>query len=356
MRILHVTESKGWSGGAANAFLTARELARRGHAVAFACPPQGDLAGRLVPEGITVYGLDILQDWDVRSAWRLAAIAREWKADLLHAHHPQGHAMALLSSFRHRLPIVVHRHVNNPIPRHPFSQIKYRSARISRYVAVSAAIGKRLTDAGVEPERVSVIPACIDPARWEKAREARTRLNGARPIVFMVGHYSAIKGQDVLLEAAPLVLAKHPEVVFRFAGRGTETLKAKAERLGVAASVELLGERHDVPELMAGARLLAMPSLQEGLGLAAAEAHATGVPVVASTAGGLPEVVSDRETGLLVPPGDARALAEALVWLLEHPEDATRMSQKGREAMLARFSAASVVERLERLYAEVVTR
>lgn len=358
MRLLYVTEATGWTGGANQAWLTAREFVCRGHSVAAACRPDAEVGRRFAQAGIPVLPLYIRQDYDLISALKLARLAREWKADLIHAHHPQAHAMALIAAYRlGGIPVVVTRQVIYPIGRNPFSFFKYRSKRISRYVAVCKPAARELEAVGVEPSRIAIIPSGVELDRWEASRLKRPKsANGRRKVVTMVGHYSRspIKGYEVLLKAVPTVARAVPEVRFRLVGRDTEELKFLADSLGVSRHVELLGERNDVPELLSESQVYVMPSLSEGIGTALIEAQAAGVPAVASEVGGLPEVVEKDVTGLLVPPGDPDGLAEAVVKLLKNPERAQEMARLGLERVRERFSIGSVVDRLESLYLTVV--
>lgn len=172
------------------------------------------------------------------------------------------------------------------------------------------------------------------------------------PVVGNVARLSEQKGHRYLLEAVPLVLERHPSARFALVGDGElrGELEALAESLGVAGHVEFLGRRDDVPELLATFDVFALPSLFEGLCLAVIEAQAAGVPVVATPVGGIRETVVDGETGLLVPPRDAAALAAAIVRLLDGPEEAARLAASAR-TRVGRFSVERMVEATLSLYA-----
>lgn len=297
--------------------------------------------------------VSIRQDYDLAAARAIARIARERGAGLIHAHHPKAHAVCVLSRWLWTgVPLVVTRRVINPIRKNPFSRFKYNSAKIGRYIAVCQAAADELAAVGVARDRISVIPSGIDTRRWDAARKARTSLGAAPPLrVTMVGHYSPIKGHFILLQAAARVVKDFPGVVFQLVGRQTEELRPEAERLGVAEHVEILGERTDVPELLSKTHVFVMPSLMEGIGTSLIEAQAAGVPVVASEIGGLPDVVEKEVTGLLTPPGDAQALASALLRLLRSPEEREAMAARAVENARKNFSVEAITDRLEALYA-----
>ncbi|MFA5138710.1 MAG: glycosyltransferase family 4 protein [Elusimicrobiota bacterium] len=354
MNLLYLSEATGWSGGANQVWLTSREFVRRGHRVAVACP-EGELSQRLAAAGIPVLPLAISQDYDLRSAWRVARYAWDLGIDVVHAHHPRAHAVGLLSTaLGRRAPLVVTRRVLFPVQRNPFSRLKYRSRWVARYIAVCKPIADRLVEAGVEAGRIAVIPSGVDMKRWEASRRARNGIEGRRPwTVTMVGHYASFKGHEVLLEAAGRVLKDIPDARFLLVGRDTEKLFDRIRRSGLSASVEPMGARTDVDDILSRTHLFVMPSLMEGIGSALIEALAAGVPAVASDVGGLPEVVEHGVSGVLVPPGNSAALAGAIAGTLQHYPEALAMAEHGHERAERLFSIEAVVTRLEELYAQV---
>ncbi|GEM_PF-249525 len=354
-RILYVTEAAGWTGGASRLWIIAQKLQARGYEIAVACRHDADLGQRLRQAGITVFPLAIRQDYDIVSAYRLARYARRWQADIIHAEHPQAHAVTLLASYFLRpISLFVTRHVMFPIKKNPFSKLKYCSSRITRYVAVSDSVAERLVAAGIDKNKVVAVPPGVDLEKWGDVYAAATVANVQGPrVVTSVGNFSSYKGQTVLLEAAAKILKILPETRFRFVGRDTEQLKPLAEKLGVSDNVEILGERSDIPNILSTTNLFVMPSLMEGFGIALIEAQAAMIPVVASAVGGLCQIVTNNETGLLVPPGNPKALSDAIIHMLENPGEAQRMAANGYEVVKAKFSLETMMDSLEGLYKEV---
>jgi glycogen synthase len=174
------------------------------------------------------------------------------------------------------------------------------------------------------------------------------------PRLLCLGRLSAEKGFDLALHALPAILKRFPQVCLVVAGEGPEqsSLKAQAARLGLTAAVDFLGwvAPEDVHTLINTATLLVVPSWREGFGLVALEAAHMARPVVATRVGGLPEVVVDGRTGLLVEQGDAKALADAVITLLTHPEVAVQMGQAARNRAIACFSWDHCVDAYEKLY------
>ena len=202
------------------------------------------------------------------------------------------------------------------------------------------------------PRPISVIPFGIDPQRFTPGEQpsANKRIGTLR-------HLEANYGIDVLIEAVPLLLASDREIRIAIGGAGSlrSTFEHRIHELEIGAHVALRG-RIAHAEVLAFLRSLvvfAMPSRAEAFGVAALEAQACGVPVVASHVGGLPEVVRDGETGLLVPPEQPQALASALLKLIEDPQLRARMGQAGREWVRDRYDWRTNVEQMLEVYRQV---
>jgi glycosyltransferase involved in cell wall biosynthesis len=196
--------------------------------------------------------------------------------------------------------------------------------------------------------RTAVVPLGIDLERFRRpVRDARTP-----PTIGNVARLAPQKGQRTLIEAAPLVLERFPDARFVIVGDGElrGELEAAAAALGVAQRFTFAGERRDVPVLLETFDVFAFPSLFEGLCLAVIEAQAAGVPVVATPVGGIRETVVPGETGVLVPPHDARRLAEGIVALLDDPATSRRLAEEAQSRVLERFSEDEMVERTIALY------
>ena len=215
------------------------------------------------------------------------------------------------------------------------------------FVAVSDFVRRRLVEVnGTPPERTHRVYNGIDLSRFASPdRGALRRLVGAPEgtrIVFCSGRAQPYKGFQVLVGAAALLRAEGVrDVIFVHCGGGAylERLKETAALCEVGEVFHFLGERRDVPALLAGATVAVVPSLwAEAFGLTVVEAMAAGVPLVASRAGGIPELVADGETGVLVPPGDSRALAGALRALLDDHVAREEMARRALAEVRARFS------------------
>jgi glycosyltransferase involved in cell wall biosynthesis len=229
---------------------------------------------------------------------------------------------------------------------------------LDQHVAVSRFVASRLRERfHVSDAKISVIPNAVDasaPARPDAGLRAEIVGDVEMPLVLTIARLDAQKGLTHLLGAAALI----PDVVFAVAGEGPdrEMLEREAAALGLGGRVRFLGHRRDVPALLAIADLFVLPSLYEGLPLSVLEAMAAGVPVVATAVGGTDEVVRDGDTGTLVAPGDARALAAGIRSVLSHPERAGRLVASARAYVEREHSATAMVSAMSRLYDELLAR
>lgn len=302
MKVLHVDTASEWRGGQVQLALLVRAAPGLGVAVVPGAPLSRALSG--VAPVHPVLGGPL-------AAVHLRALIRALRPDLIAAHTSRAHSLALLAAGGR--PVIVHRRVDFTVGKGvigPLKRLKYRAA--TGYVAVSDAVRRVLIDGGVAPERIDVVPDAVDPAPWTRAVDraaARERLGvpDGVPWLVAVGALVEHKGHRVLIDA----LRGVPDAHLTIAGDGPLRGRLEAQAAGLGSRVRFLGQRGDVPEWLGAADRFVHPSLEEGLGQAVIEAMLAGVPVVASRAGGVPEVVG--EDGVLVPPGDVAALTAALL-------------------------------------------
>jgi glycosyltransferase involved in cell wall biosynthesis len=224
---------------------------------------------------------------------------------------------------------------------------KYRSA-CARYVGISRAVADGLRAAGTPSDRLSVIPSAVDFAPLASAVAVASPFPG-HPLVGCVAQMTAEKGLTVLAAAWQRVVAARPAARLVLVGDGPERA-AVAATLGTAVgTVHFAGFRSDVPAWLKAFTLYVQPSLMEGLGSTVIDALGCGLPVIASDAGGLPEVVGG-DGGVLVPPGDPAALAEAIVRLLDDPEAARAFAAAGSAFARRRFTIEAMVAAYAALY------
>jgi glycosyltransferase involved in cell wall biosynthesis len=234
---------------------------------------------------------------------------------------------------------------------------------MDRLIAVSRAIEQKIRDEGRTGAPVSLIYNGVDLQRYNHQQPCCTLheeypIPESSPIVGVVARLEAEKGHRVLLEAWPAVLAVHPEAYLLIVGEGSErnSLEAQAGELGITDRVVFTGRREDVPAVTAALDVAVLPSYREAQGLSVLEAMALSRPVVASNVGGIPEMIEDGVTGLLVPAGDSPALAKAITRLLSDHPYADMIAKRGHNLVHDRFCIELMTSAIEGLYDEAALK
>ncbi|MGH0028891.1 MAG: glycosyltransferase [Myxococcota bacterium] len=341
-----------------------RALLARGHQVTPVILRAGGPLGEQVrAEGLPFEFLG-RHPFDPRAALDLARLVRERDVELMHL---QGYGAATLGRLVGRargIPTAVHVHADyRAEPKgHPWYMRAIDRAlapSTARAIAISQPVAAFAVERqGFAPDRVEVLHNPIDTGHF-RAPDADERERARRafdlpedlPVAICVARFDPVKGVDLLLRAVAAGLDAGPPFALLLAGDGPErpALEAQAARLAHPERIRWLGYQQDVRSALWTADVAVVPSRNEGLGLAALEAMAAGLPVVAHAVGGLPEIVSDA-CGALVPAGDAGALAEALGALLRHPEQRSARVA-GALRVAAGHDMETFVARLETLYA-----
>jgi glycosyltransferase involved in cell wall biosynthesis len=229
--------------------------------------------------------------------------------------------------------------------------------RNTRGIVVVSECVRQWKDPLGRSEKIRVIapPFRLDAFGMHRPREARV-MQGRAPVLGVVGRLSPEKGHRVLIAAMPEILARAPRARLLVVGSGPleAELRAQVETLGLTESVQFLGYMQAVEAAFSRMDILIVPSLSEAFSLVTLEGMMMELPVVASRSGGPAEIVLDGETGLLVPPGDSSALAEACKYLLSNPEVGREMGKCGRKRVLSEFHPSQFIARHERLYLDAV--
>ncbi|HBA62119.1 MAG TPA: hypothetical protein DCZ92_15160 [Elusimicrobia bacterium] len=367
LTVLHVTESHGWSGGAAQALYLARELRSGGHTNIFACPVDGDLGKRAAADGFEVFHFRPIRDYDLRTAFTLARLIDARRPDVVQAHHPKAHTMGLLAKFlaRHKPVFIFTRRVSHPIVSGFFAKLKYTSRLIDGCIAVAESVRALLINYGLKPEKVRTVYSGTDtslfsPRSPDPAITAELCLPPGLPVVMLVGNFSEHKGQHVLLKAAKTLYARGRDFILVFAGRETDSegIKEIAAKENVPLEkCRFLGLRNDVARLLSTATVSVNAAVKgEALSGSVRESLAMGVPAAASDISGNSEIVEHGVTGLLFPPGDAGALADALERLLKDKELCAALSRNSAALVRAKFTVQAMGERTLAYYRELLTR
>ncbi len=321
----------------------------------------GPIASELRRRGIRVHALRGRGWWDVRVLYRLFRLIRAENPHIIHAFLFWAHMAALVVGRLLHVPVLVSSYRDAPLWTGSVRRMADRvTARWAQAVTCCSDAVRELavTQLGGDPARYRTIHNGVDAGQFTSCESPARAELGLREKLPVVGTVCRLdepkKGLSTLLEAMADMSASTGsdscQLLIVGDGPARSGLHALSRKLGIAPWVRFAGERHDVARVLSLMDVFVLPSRHEGFGIAILEAMAAGLPVVATNVGGIPEIVVDGETGLLVPPGDAPALANAIRYLLTHPAQAEAFGARGRRRARETFSIDAVVKEHERLY------
>ena len=355
LKILHIDPERNWGGGEAQVLGLVTYLANKGHQSHLLAHPSGLLFARCRSVNIRTQPIVMRNDLDVRCVARLRRQLREIDYDIVHFHTKRAHTLALwLPRGRGRPKYVVTRRMDYVEPRGWYTNLLY-NRRVDGVVAISQAIGEVLVGAGVDKKKIRMISSGIDPRMFQHIRPQKP--DPDNPIVVgCLGGLEERKGHRYLLEAAALLKADGLKLRYQIGGTGPMRARLEEEvaRLDLGAEVRFFGFVADAAQFLASTDIFAMPSLYEGLGVAALEAMAAGKAVVATRVGGLMESIVDGVNGFLVPPRDPVGLASAIAKLARSHVLAESMGNQGRERVRQKFSLKNMALQNESYYYDIL--
>lgn len=308
---------------------------------------------------------------DICALVKLYHLFKRERFDLVHTHTAKAGALGRIAARLARVPIVIHAPHGHDFYGY-FGPVRSRlivwierllGPLADKLIALSELDKKDHCRFGVTDEaKMEVVYSGIDIESFSKLvidrakKREELEIPSGCPIVGMIARLEPIKGPGYFIEAASIVIKEVPEARFLVVGDGSlrRTLERLAENLGLSQKLKFMGERQDIREILKVLDLLCLCSLNEGFGRILVEAQAAGKPVVATRVGGIPEVVGDGETGLLVPPSDAPGLAEAIIRILRNPEMAMEMGEAGRRRVSLKFDQKVMLQKIVQMYERLI--
>lgn len=348
----------GWGGQEVRVFAELEWMRAHGHWAALAAHPASEIARRAREAGIPFHALRTHKALLPFEVARLAAWLLANRVQIVNTHSSNDGWLAGLAARLAGARLIRSRHIEVDYPSRLWSGFAFRTLP-HHVITTSQRIADRLVaELGVPRERVSCVATGVDLERFDPATKATLRRElGLADDVALVGMISVLrswKGHATLLEAAKLLLADGKRKVhIAIAGEGTMrvVLPDQIQQAGLADHVTLLGHRTDVPNILASLDVLVLPSYaHEGIPQIILQAQAMARPLVATRIGGIPEVVEDGVTGLLVEPRDAGALAAKIRAIMDDPALAQRLGSAGRKQIETRYSLDAMGARLLALY------
>lgn len=321
---------------------------------------EGQIAEELKNKGFEIKVLNFLSRNKLCNLLRLIRRLKKEKVEIIHCWGISGGIWGRFASILARVPIRF-AHVQNT-----YDDFGKKERLIERFlgffsdriIACSEAVKKCLTEfVGIKPHKIETIYNSIEIQKFNRVWNTQAirnefKLKRGDIIIGNVSRLVPIKGHRYLLEAAVKIIEKFPRIKFLIVGDGPlkSSLEAKTEELGIKEKVIFTGWRQDIPRLLSIMDIFVLPSLREGLGVAILEAMYLSRPVIATNVGGVPEVVKDGETGILVPPRDIQALTKGLSFLLQNPQKAKEMGKAGGKLCEKTFSSVTMMKKIHQLY------
>jgi glycosyltransferase involved in cell wall biosynthesis len=366
-RLLHLTVGLGVGGAEEIVRGSLPRIREEGFEVTLGClKPGGSLLREIQQGGIPVRSLGGDPPWNPGLLWRLLSWIRSGRFDIIHSHlYWANLAVRMAAPWAGRAVIINSHHGTDAWLSSSRRWMERSTAPMAdRVVTCSEAVRRRLLEIGLPAEKVVTVPNGVEAGRFSDAspRDSLRDSLGILPRQMVVGTVGRldepVKGLGTLVEAMRGVVGRIPEAVCLVVGDGPSraSLENSVKERSLAGSIRFLGERRDVPDLLQALDLYVQPSLLEGFGLSALEAMASGKAVVASRAGGLPEVVVEGETGVLVPPGDAESLSRAILDLLEDPGRRSRLGEQGLARARQEFPMERMIQGWTGIYRELLAR
>ena len=326
-----------------------------------ACLYNGDaeIAEYIRSLGVPVFDLKMNAKWRVDAFWRLFQLLRETRPTILHTWLFHANISGRMVGRLARTPIIIAS--ERTMGKEEYTRLwvnRLTAPLVDKIICVSQQVHEFAEQViHLPPEKLVVIPNGVpieDFARLPNALQARAALDlpTGELLIGSIGRMHRVKGYDFLLDAFSRIAASHTNSRLLMVGDGPEldAMKTKTSQLGLEQRVTFLGKRNDIAAILPAMDIFVLPSLHEGMPNAVLEAMAARLCVVASSVGGIPELVIHGQTGLLVPPRDSEALANALISLLNAPQMRSQMGQTGRKRALEHYSIQSNIDKTQKLY------
>lgn len=355
MRILHTEWSDGWGGQEKRILSEMLGMRNRGHQIRLATRPSCLLGQEASKVGIPVDHVPFGGKFHLPSIMQIKDIVRREGIDIINTHSGIDSWVGGIAARLAGGTLVRTRHLNLPLHRNWINFVHYLPHRV--VTCGNAMRSKLIVEHGFPPEMVVSIPTGIDfssfhPSRAGSDMRAELGLPADAWVVLMVAVIRRVKRHEIAIRGFAEFLLDNPKAVLLLCGDGPlrEATEQLCRELGIERSVLFLGHRDDVPNVMAAADVLLLTSESEGIPQAISQGLGLGLPVVATAVGGVPELVQDGETGLLVPPEQPSAVTAALCKLAGDPELASCLGRRGRDLALRQLSLEAMLDATERLY------
>jgi len=338
--ITHINFAKGFRGGERQTLLLIEELAKKGYTQRFLMRKGNDYLLKKVQEIPYVEVIEISKPY-------IFSLQYAKNTKLLHAHETKALQFAFFAHLFYNVPYIVTRRVDNAVKENLFNKLLYKNAAYC--VALSRAIAKTIPS-----KNIVIIPSAATNLELNEKNAQKIKKRFEKK--FLVGCIAALdnnhKGQSYLIDAVKQLHKKGLNVALLFVGSGQDEEYLRSLAKG-CEYIEFAGFVENVPDYIAAFDLFAFPSLNEGLGSVLFDAMRLGIAIVASNVGGIPDIIKDQSNGILVPPKDSKALADAIEMLYYEEEKRKVLAQQAKKDAVE-FTPVKMAQKYEKLYIELL--
>lgn len=363
MKILHISSAKTWRGGEQQIAYLIEELRQKDIAQHVYCVHASAMANWCKTQQIPYTTYQKRSSVSPSIARKLAQTCKREVCSLLHAHDSHAHTYACIAAslFRCKVPIILHRRVDFPVKSNPFSAWKYNHPAIARIICVSSAIQRILAASIKDQNKIQVVHSGVDLSRFQYRNTGVLRKEYHIPeSKQLIGNVAAIAGHKdyfTFVDTVEVLVKNEIKAVFFIIG-GDGGEQAEIEeyifKKNLQTHIILTGFREDIPRILPELDLFLFTSKEEGLGTSVLDAFAAKVPVVSTNAGGIPEMVQDRITGLLNNIGDAQALAKSVMQLIKNDDLREKLIQNASEKLMD-FTKEKMASQIVQIYQEIMS-
>ncbi len=365
MKVLHISETTGYSGGAAQSFFLALKLREKGVENYFAVNAESELAYKARDEGFKILDISIKKNMDFKAARRFSDIVDEVKPDIVHAHHPKAHNTAVLTKllFRKKFGLVVSRRVIHRLPTNIFAKFKYKTSLVDAYIAVCRYVAKMLEDYGISKDKIFTVYSGVDRKVFDRRPKdlnfkRSLGLNDADFVITLIGNFGKDKGHDVLIKALSMVEKEGFAFKAVFAGTKTDSDELKKlfkQHISDLSKGVFLGFRRDVERILNITDISINSAIRgEALSGAIRESMSCGVCCIASNIGGNCEIIKDGYNGFLFNVGDFRELSRKIILLIKDSNLREKISENAYASIEDKFTVEKMAEETLKVYENVL--
>jgi len=363
LSILHTEASLGWGGQEIRIVQESLQFTERGYRVLIACQEKSQISNQVAKTELPVFIVRMRAAYDPIAIAKLLRIIKLENVNIIHTHSSRDSWIAGIAGRISGIPVIRSRHLSTPVGK------RWQTTFVYRYLAdIIITSGTHIKEALVKrnnlnPEKIISIAAGVDTKRFDIKNINGNRilnefrLKDAFPLVGIVAILRSWKGHRYLLEAVSKVVSIYPEARFLIVGNGPahDSIQQKILDLGIEKYVIMTNFRDDIPEIMAALDIFVLPSYaSEATSQVIPQVLAMGKPVIAANVGGLPEIIEDGITGLLVPPKNSTAISDAIIWMVKHRDETNEMTIKGREKVLKNYTLQRMIDRTAEVYHHVL--